>query len=60
MNWRPIKTCPKGEVLLYFPPLRPDRRGVFELPAMIRVGFNGDSARKPSHWMPVPPPPESA
>lgn len=60
MKWQPIETCPRGEVLLYFPPHRPDPRGVFQLEAMIRVGFKGDAVRKASHWMQLPSPPEAA
>lgn len=60
MNWQPIKTCPKGLVILYFPPHKPDPRGMFQLDAKIEVGQNGTFNRKPTHWMPIPPLPESA
>lgn len=56
--WQTIETAPKGELLLYFPP-RKDAKNT--LPAMTRVGLASDYPNRiPTHWMPLPAPPESA
>lgn len=54
MDWQPIDTAPKGELLLYFPP--EERNGKVMLSEMVRVGTYPDSyPRQPSHWMRIPP-----
>jgi len=58
VNWQPIETAPKDQlVLMYYPPLVAPRGGSVR-PDMYRVGYVGDSPREPSHWMPLPPPPK--
>lgn len=53
-QWQPIETAPKGELLLYFPKVE----ARFPLWPMIRVGSIANYPyRKPSHWMPLPEPP---
>jgi hypothetical protein len=54
MEWQPIIENGKYEdVLLYFPP-------VFACQSLIRSGRIADCGyRKPSHWMPIPKPPET-
>lgn len=54
-DWQPMETCPKGEVLLYWPsthvPRGSSRPG---LPEMVRVGRRGDTPnRLPTHWKPI-------
>lgn len=54
-EWQPIKTAPKGELLLYFPKIE----ARLPLSPMIRAGRVVDYPhRKPSHWMPLPEPPQ--
>jgi hypothetical protein len=58
-EWQPIETAPRGELLLYFPPLAPPRGREHDapMPAMYRVDFNPVTyPRKPTHWMPLKPP----
>lgn len=61
-GWRPIETAPKGLMVLYFP-AHGSLRGT-SMPAlqpMIRVGHATETPnRKPTHWMPLPPPPDAA
>ena len=57
-DWQPIETAPSEEVLLYFPPVEKLRKELC-LRAMYKVGHAGvHPHRKPSHWMPLPAPPE--
>lgn len=54
-EWQPIETAPKGkDVLLFFPKVE----GRNYLREWIRVGFKDDCIRKPTHWMPLPEPPQ--
>lgn len=59
MNWQPIETAPQtGEVLLYWPTKVKGRNSI--LYEMIRIGnVNGTPHRPPTHWMPLPEPPQS-
>ena len=58
MDWQPIKTAPKGDVILYFPKVWNERRREFTHSAMMKVGFAAEYPfRKPTHWMPLPAPP---
>ena len=56
-EWRPIETAPNDTVLLYFPALK---RGTPEtwLRPMMKVDHPRCTTRKPTHWMPLPNPPE--
>lgn len=55
--WQPIETCPKGNVLLYFPEKR-TRPHDSPLAPMIVVGHPSSYPfRKPTHWMTLPNPP---
>lgn len=57
MQWRPIETAPKGKVLLYFPALHIGR--LEEQPSMMLVHHvAGCRYRQPTHWMPLPDPPQ--
>jgi hypothetical protein len=60
-GWQPIETAPKGRHILYVPEVRFRARGVDKkafLPEMIRIDFYPVAwPRKPTHWMPLPPPP---
>ena len=59
-EWQPIETAPDEEVLLYFPPVERLRKELC-LRAMYKVDHAGlFPNRPPSHWMPLPPPPEGA
>jgi hypothetical protein len=59
MNWQPIETAPKkGEVILYWPKVIKPRGSV--LYEMIQIGHpHGTPNRPPTHWMPLPSPPEA-
>ena len=53
-EWLPIESAPKGEILIYWPAVGGRNSKV----PMIRVGYAESTPfRKPSHWMPLPPPP---
>jgi hypothetical protein len=61
MKWQPIETAPRGLVLLYWPASKPARGGHASnsLPPMIRVDYSGSTPnRPPTHWMPLPEPPD--
>lgn len=57
MEWQPIETAPKGELIaLYFPPITVGRS------AWVGQMFRVDTypvliTRKPTHWLPLPEPP---
>jgi hypothetical protein len=60
MQWQPIETAPKREMLiLYFPPVTGsahpsnDKAGRIDLD-LYPVHY----PRKPTHWMPLPDPPK--
>ena len=64
MMWQLIDWSkpPKGLVLLYFPPegeIR-NRPGQPRLDAWMTVDYAGGTLRKPTHFIPLPPPPEVA
>ena len=55
-QWLPIETAPQGLLLIYWPAVR----GRNAMPSMIRVDYAGSTPnRPPTHWMPLPLPPES-
>lgn len=56
-GWRDIKTAPRCEVLLYYPATQ-NGHPSNALPEWIVVGYAGGTTRKPTHWMPLPAPPE--
>jgi hypothetical protein len=64
MSWQPIKTVPRDiDVLLYFPPIRATReRGVGSASRMIvgKVWQWDHRDFPPTHWMPLPEPPEQS
>lgn len=59
--WLPIESAPKGQVLLYWPATKPARGHPSNtLGERIDVGYAGETPhRPPTHWMPLPPPPDS-
>jgi len=60
MEWRPIETAPEGcEMILYFP-AEATRRGDPKHIERITVDlYPVTYPRKPTHWMPLPPPTHS-
>ena len=61
MKWQPIETANRNtDLLLYFPEIhRGPTNKLTHLP-MVKVGKVIDyPSRKPSHWMPLPKPPEA-
>jgi hypothetical protein len=62
MDWQPIETAPRGEYLLLFFPaeVEPSDRRRVNLGSMTLIDLYPVSyPRKPTHWMPVPPAPET-
>lgn len=60
-DWRPIETAPKGLLLLYYPAAVTGAHGQIIHSARIIVGLADDTPnRPPSHWMPLPQPPEAS
>lgn len=56
-EWQKIDTAPNDYTMkLFYYPEEP--KGRILLPHMIRVDFCSTIPRKPTHWMPLPPPPE--
>lgn len=54
---RPIddQTPRDREILLYYPPKWTGAwRKQMQAPSMWRVGYLGDTPRKPTHWAPLP------
>jgi hypothetical protein len=59
--WQPIETVPKyrSELLLYFPAKIIGAHRQYKQPAMMRIDFYPvDYPRQPTHWMPLPEPPQ--
>lgn len=62
MSWQPIDSAPRGPlVILYWPATKPSRGHLGNsLSEMIRVDRVGSTPnRQPTHWMPLPAPPEA-
>lgn len=65
LDWQPIETAPKDGrfVLIAFDCPNPEYKAVCV--ARIRKGwstwdsFPGDYTKHPTHWMPLPPPPQA-
>jgi hypothetical protein len=58
MDWQPIETLGNQEALLFFPAIWSERRKEFTHRRMMKVGRKHEYPfRKPTHWMPLPPPP---
>jgi hypothetical protein len=54
MDWQPIETAPKDQVILYYPAVFKPGRGM-TLPEWVKVGRAEETPfRKPSHWLPLP------
>lgn len=59
MNWQPIATAPKDQRILLFFPKMPGKG--FEAHIQTGTGFVPEAQWwRPTHWMPLPPPPEAA
>ncbi len=58
-EWRPIETVPKTVVMLYFPAVKEDSRGRGGHIEMMRIDHaSAYPHRHPTHWMPLPEPPD--
>ena len=57
LEWRPIESAPKCEVLLYYPEIRTKGRGLTHA-EWVTTGRAGLSPREPTHWMPLPKAPD--
>lgn len=57
MDWQPIETAPRGEMLLLYQPRTTSRMALPE--RMIVDSWRGPGYfhRDTTHWMPLPPPP---
>ena len=52
--WQPIVTAPKGDVILYYPPVYKEGRGKTHK-ERIAIGRADETPyRRPTHWMPLP------
>jgi hypothetical protein len=55
MDWQPIETAPKGDLLLYFPRVWNKSRHELKHAAMMQIGCVAQYPfRVPSHWMALP------
>ena len=57
MEWQPIETAPRGELILYAPAVFKARRGMTNPPRIYIGHANGTPFRPPTHWMRLPEPP---
>ncbi len=56
-EWQPIETAPTGkEALVYYPAEKSGRMMLKPMMAVIRVPST--APRQPTHWMPIPEPPQ--
>jgi hypothetical protein len=61
MDWLPIESAPKDnrDLILYFPYL-PNRKNGGLSPKVTIECYPVPFPRQPTHWMPLPPPPQAA
>ena len=57
MEWRAIETAPVLEVVLLYVPSDGPRTGYFDLESWISDCGAWDYEHDPTHWMPLPEPP---
>ena len=59
-EWQPIETAPNADALLYFPEKVVGAHKQSTLQAMMKVGRASDFPNRfPSHWQPLPKPPQT-
>ena len=59
MEWKPVKDAPSKKLLILYFPSRVNRRGQVELAPMYKVDYYPVFIpRKPTHFMPLPAPPQ--
>lgn len=59
-EWQPIETAPEGEEILVYAPIDGVVSSIYKFGAwqkLIMV-YGGSKTNEPTHWMPLPEPPE--